>query len=252
MIYGDDNLAKGDTKGLVVKAVQASVADIEAAYEAAKSGQGYPELYSRIAPTGLFRAEELMPVVKPDGELAPADRSVKWDFADVGGLIGDAKFRTGLKIFLRSKKSELANVGKTLDAAYKREAFDKAIVGHMEGEEGVSLIWQVLQWTPNTGGGVGGHNQDDNALDYFNKAKAKPGGLASLMWPARANLIKNLVDGYTSGGDEDAIFELLTSCGSDADVRKVIEFVTWERLEDEVGGRFSKRYPKGDYGKKAA
>ena len=249
-VFGDDNLDKGDTKAVVVEAVRASVADIEAAYEAGRAAHSYDQLYARIAPRALFRAEELMPVVKPDAQLAPAARSIKWDYPDVAGLIADPKFREGLKIFLRSKKSELAGVGKTLDAAYKREAFDRAIVAHMEGEDGVKMIWEVLQWTPNTGGGIGGHNQDDNALAYFNKAKSTPGGLNSLMWSARANLIRNLVDGYTSGKEENAIFELLTT-SSDSDARLVIDVVTWARLEDEVGGRFSKRYPKAQYGKKA-
>ncbi|HET7506238.1 MAG TPA: hypothetical protein VFK02_34700, partial [Kofleriaceae bacterium] len=244
-------LAKGDTKDVVVRAVQASVGDVEAAYEAGKAGQDYDTLYAKIAPRGMFRSEEMMPIVKPDAELAAADRSVKWDYPDAGSLIADAKFRDGLKIFLAGKKAELASVGKTLDAAYKREAFEHAVVDHMQGEEGINMIWQILQWTPNTGGGIGGHNQDDNALAYFNKAKATGGGLASLMWSARANLIQNLVDGYTSGKEEDAIFELLTTCASDADVRKVINYVTWDRLEDEVGDRFSKRYPKAQYGKAA-
>jgi Domain of unknown function (DUF4157) len=251
-IYGDDHLDEGDTKDVVTRAVQASVADVEAAYEAGAAGQGYDALYAKIAPRGMFRAEEMVPVVKTDAQLGASDRSVKWEQPDVGGLIGDGKFREGLKIFLAAKKSELASVGKTLDADYKREAFQNAIVAKMEGENGINMIWEILQWTPNSGGGLGGHNQDDNALAYFEKAKAAPGGLASLMWSARANLIKNLVDGSTAGDEEDAIFELLTTCASDADVREVINYVTWERLEDEVGDRFSKRYPKAQYGKKAA
>jgi hypothetical protein len=251
-IFGDDNLGKGDTKDVVTRAVKASVADIEAAYEAGGAGQDYPALYAKIAPHGLFRAEEMMPVVKPDAAVAESARSVKWDFPDVASLIGNSKFREGLKIFLRSKKSELASVGKTLDAEYKRVAFQESIVNHMDGEEGVGMIWKILQWTPNTGGGIGGHNQDDNALAYFEKTKKTPGGLASLMWSARANLIRDLVDGPTFGDEEDAIFELLTSCTDDGDVRRVIDWISWSRLEDEVGDRFSKRYPKATYGKKAA
>jgi hypothetical protein len=251
-IYGDDNLGEGDTKNVVVRAVKASVADVEAAYEAGAAGAGYDALHAKIAPRNLFRAEEMMPVVKPDAQLAASDRSIKWDYPDVASLIADAKFREGLKIFLGSKKSELANVGKTLDAAYKREAFQNAIVAHMDGEDGVHMIWQVLQWTPNTGGGFAGHNQDDSALAYFATAKKAPGGLASLRWEARANLIKNLVDGYTASDEQDAIFEILASCTNDSDVHRVIDLLTWKRLSDKVGDRFSKRYPKAQYDKKAA
>jgi hypothetical protein len=67
------------------------------------------------------------------------------------------------------------------------------------------------------------------------------------MWSARANLIKNLVDGPTLGDEEDAIFDLLVTCSSDSDVRLVINFITWDRLEDEVGKRFRERYPKESY-----
>jgi hypothetical protein len=233
---------------VAVRAVQASAADIED-LRCGQHRTGYGDA-ARIARAAYF-AQRMMPVVKPDSELAEPDRSIKWNYPDVAGLIADPKFREGLKIFLKAKKSELASVGKGLDAQFKREAFDKAIVSHMEGEEGVNMIWAVLQWTPNTGGGILGHNQDDNALAYFQRAKRTAGGLKSMMWTARANLIQDLLNGYTSGDEQDAIFELLTTCPDDSDVHKVIDFDSWDRLEDKVGGRFSKRYPKAQYGKKA-
>jgi hypothetical protein len=247
-LFGDDHLQFGDTKDVVVKATKASIADITAAWDAGKNGQDVMALYKTIAPTGMFRSEQMMPVIKPDAELDAKDRSIKWDYPDVNGLMNDTKFKEGLKIFLKAKKDELANVGAGLDADYKREAFKNAIVANMEGDKGIQLIWSVLKWTPNTGGGVGGHNQDDNAMDYYAKAKKTKGGLASLKWEARADLIKDLVDGYTSGDEEAAILDLLVTCTNDSDVRNVIKKITWARLEDEVGKPFVAKYPKATYG----
>jgi hypothetical protein len=247
-IFGDGHLHQGDTKDVAVQAVQASVHDIETAYEVGKSGGDYNALYARIAQGGLFHAEELVPVVKPDAGLPASEQSVKWDHGSAFDLLSDPKFREGLKIFLAEKKSELAGVGETLDADYKREAFKKSIVDHMAGDEGITMIWRIIEWTPNTGGGVGGHNQDDNAYDYYKRAKATPGGLKSLLWSARANLIRDLVDGATDGDEENACFELLTS-GTDAEARQAIQTVDWDRLEDEIGSRFSTRYPKAEFGK---
>lgn len=247
-IFGDGKLHQGDTKDVAMTAVRASVADIEAAHEVGAAGGDYSALYARIAADGMFRAEKMIPVATPDAALPEAERSVKWDHASAFELLGDPKFREGLKIFLAEKKSELAKVGETLDEEYKREAFRNAILAHMGGDEGIQMIWEVINWTPNTGGGVGGHDQDDNAMDYFAQAQKTSGGLASLTWTQRANLIRDLVDGATMGDEETAIFELL-SAGSDSDAHQVIDWVGWDTLEDEVGDRFSKRYPRSSYHK---
>ena len=247
-LYGDGHLHEGDTKDMAMQAVRAGVSDVERYYAARRSGLSVHDAVAPLLHDGLFSAERLIPVVKPDAELPQQDQSVNWNFPDVGGLFSDRKFREGLKIFLSSKKSELAKVGASLDADYKKEAFQRAVIDKMTGESGIKLVWKVLQWTPNTGGGVGGHNQDDNALAYYNKAKSTPGGLASLFWSARANLIKDLVDGATWGDEEDACYKLMTTA-SDADAQKVIDFVGWDRLEDELGSRFRNCYPRDQYKK---
>ncbi len=249
IIFGDAHLHEGDTKDVAMKAVQASVVDVETAFTTGKANADFLSLVLKLVPRGMFRAEEMIPVPAPDSALAEPARAIKWDYATEFELLSDGKFREGLKIFLAAKKSELAGVGNGLEDEYQRDAFTNAIVNHMAGEEGINMIWSILQWTPNTGGGVGGHNQDDNALDYYNQAKRTKGGLASLMWSARANLIRSLIDGPTLGDEEDAILDLLVTCPSDSDVRSVIKYITWDRLEDEIGERFKKRYPKANYTK---
>jgi len=247
MIFGDSNLHKGDTKDVAVKAVEASVIDVETAYQAGMVKADLIRVAEKMAPRGLFRAEEMIPVATPDSALPEPARAIKWDYPTAFELLSDGKFREGLKIFMAAKKSELAGVGNGLKEQFQRDAFKAAIVDHMAGDEGITMIWRILEWTPNTGGGAGGHNQDDNALDYYNQAKRTGGGLASLMWSARANLIKNLVHGITGGDEENAILDLLLTCPSDSDVRLVINSVSWDRLKDEVGKRFEERFPKAKY-----
>jgi hypothetical protein len=108
----------------------------------------------------------------------------------------------------------------------------------------VEVIRSVINWTPNTGGGVFGHNQDDNALDYYEEAK-KANALDTLTTAQKVAIINNLCDGVTTGDEETAIYELVNA--NPADVKQVIQAVGWEKLEDEVGGRFSKKYPQAEY-----
>lgn len=106
------------------------------------------------------------------------------------------------------------------------------------------MVRRVLHWTPDTGGGLFGHNQDDNALDYYRQARGAD-AVGTLTVEQRAKLVRDLLDGYTAGDEEDAVFDLITA--NFAHSRAVIAQVGWARLEDELGGRFSRRFPEGDY-----
>jgi hypothetical protein len=64
----------------------------------------------------------------------------------------------------------------------------------------------------------------------------------------RRKIIVNLFNGITTGGDENRCMELLNTA-SDKDARVVIRKIGWGRMEDELGGKFSKKYPKATYGK---
>jgi hypothetical protein len=100
----------------------------------------------------------------------------------------------------------------------------------------------VIEWVPDTGGGAGGHNQDDNALDFIEKAAATVGGLESLVVEQRVKLIRFLFDGPTFGDEEDAAFKVLTA--NPSQTQQVIDRVGWDELEDELGDRFSDAYPQ--------
>jgi Domain of unknown function (DUF4157) len=247
-LFGDGHLGQGDTLPLATQAVQTSIGDIRTAWDMGKANNTEQDLTTRLVSGGRFAAERFVPQALANDSVSQEDQSVKWDFNTAFELLSDSKFQQGLFIFLHEKKNELGSIGEGLSAEYKRVAFRETITNHLEGMEGVNLINQVINWTPNTGGGVFGHNQDDNAIDYFEEAKKTSGGLASLTPVQRINLIRPILDGYTSGSDEDKVLEILTSCPSDAEVRNVITSVGWGELEDELGDKFSNRYPRATYG----
>jgi hypothetical protein len=74
------------------------------------------------------------------------------------------------------------------------------------------------------------------------------GAMKSLTKEQRRKIITNLFNGYTDGGDEARCMDVLNSA-PDADARYVIRKIGWGRCEDELGGTFSKKYPKAQYGK---
>jgi hypothetical protein len=77
-------------------------------------------------------------------------------------------------------------------------------------------------------------------------ARSAAGALPTLTVDARTRrLIRGLLDGYTSGGEEDAVFLVLTTRGDGAS--SVIAAVGRDRLEDEIGDRFTRRFPAAGY-----
>lgn len=88
------------------------------------------------------------------------------------------------------------------------------------------------------------HNQDDNALDYYKQAGGAD-AVGTLTVEQRVKLVRDLLDGYIAGEEEDAVFDLITA--DSAHSRAVIAQVGWARPEDELGGRFWRRFPEGDY-----
>jgi hypothetical protein len=76
-------------------------------------------------------------------------------------------------------------------------------------------------------------------------ARSAAGALPTLTVDARTRLIRALLDGYTSGEEEDAVFLLLTTSGDGAS--SVIAAVGRDRLEDEIGDRFTRRFPAASY-----
>lgn len=97
--------AAGTTMALAVKAVQASVADVEKAYQLGKGGADLDSVVARLTKDGkgLFAAERLVPEPVPDAELTKADKALHWSFDTVEELFEDPRMRRAITIFANRK-----------------------------------------------------------------------------------------------------------------------------------------------------
>jgi hypothetical protein len=228
---------------VMMDAVKASKDDIEKAWNAGKTSTtkvALVELLNTLtAGDGRFPAERLLP--KPNLTNQP-----KWKFPDWESLLNDAQFREGFKITIKDKASDFKKFIATEKDAKKRSAIQNKIVTPLDADP-FQVVKDVINWVPNTGGGWFGQNQDDNSEDYYEVAKKK-GTLKSLTKEQRRKLIENLFGGKTWGDDEARCMELLNTA-PDKDARYVIRSIGWGEMEDELGGKFSKKYPKAQYGK---
>ena len=248
MLFGDDRLGQGDEERLAVAAVRASVAEVERAWDLGRAGIGEDDLAAAIKGPGpiaddLFAAERLMPVAKSNDEMTldpNATPAIEWDYGEYTELLADFQFREALKIFCANKAGKLDVV--VADESDDVKASVKKIGDRMRSDAAPDLVREVVEWVPDTGGGWGGHNQDDNALDYVERAAAVSGGLQSLAVPQRVKLIKFLFDGKTWGDEEDAAFAVWTANPAHIiEVRNAIDGSGHE-IEDELG---SDRYREG-------
>lgn len=254
-LYGDGNLQKGDTKAAAVAAVEAGVADIERAYSEAKAGKEPISIIVKLMGSGLFAPEKLVPIVKPNADLDKSQRSIAWEFDDATALLRNSRFQDALKLFVDEKKKELAAVGDSLDAEYKREAFKNGVLAKLE-KEPIQTILNVVHWTPDLGSGYFG-DADAKARDYVDAAEKKKvskdsTAMESLSYTQRHNLMVDLLDGPTVGDDEDTIMKLLKTADK-ATAKKLIKKFGWERLYDEIddgpGESFKEAFPESEYSK---
>jgi len=246
-LYGDSHLGQGAEETFATDAVRLSAQDVAMAWECGKKHENPLSLLNVLLQDGLFAAEQLLPNPKADSDLPPSEQRIKWDYDTVESLLADPHFAEALRIFARDKASEFAAAAKEFNDEDKEKAFMETIVNPLKADP-VEMIRQVINWTPDTGGGIFGHNQDDNALEYYQKAKAE-GALETLTRAQKKALIENLLDGATVGDEEDAIMDLLKA--NEADARAIISEIGWERLEDEIddwlGSDFADRFPRSEY-----
>jgi len=242
-LFGDGHLGQGDEKDRAMMAVNAGMQDIIKAWEAGKKQTDVLALSSQLISGGVFLPESLIPSVTPDSQVDAKDQRVKWDYGDVFALLGDAKFQDALTIFAKDKAAEFEGVAKDLGDKDQEKAFMSEVVTPLRNNP-LSVIRGVINWVPDTGGGIGGHNQDDNALEYLAIVK-KNNALSTLTIEQKVKIIRFVFDGYTSGDDEDRLMEMINAKPSD--VPELVRQLGWDNMEDELGSAFSKKYPKSQF-----
>lgn len=241
-----DKPGTDDQEQVIMDAVRLGKEDIVKALDAGKNGKSGAALVNLLdsltAGDGRFPAERLLP--KPDFSNAP-----QWNFPDWETLLKDGQFQEGFKIFIAEKNGELKKAAKELKDPTKRTAFENSIIKRLDSEP-IKVVTEIINWVPDTGGGVGGHNQDDNSEDYVKLAQ-RSGAMATLTKEQRRKLIQNLFNGKTFAEDETMVLDLLDAA-DDKDVRYVIRTIGWDNfnseLEDDRGEKFRKKYPKAQYG----
>ena len=248
-LMGDGHAGQADEKFLAIRAVGMSVKDVEQAYALGQSGAANAD--SLLGSDGLFAAERVIPTADPDPTANAANPGTNWRTATPRDLLADGYFQRALFAFCQEKIEEVQDIADDMGGA-KKKALEKAIIARMKTVAGcIDLVWAILNWTPNTGGGAFGQNTDDNARTYYDEAAKTPYGVSSLTVTARINLIRPMLSGVWVTDDEERRIWWLLSTASEPDARFIIGAVGWGRLDKELEGErrrdFRARYPKAQY-----
>lgn len=240
VLFGDGKAGTGDEKKLAIKAVEVSVRDIDRAYVNGIVGIGNSEKLL-LNNNGLYPAEEMIPQAKT------TNKRIRWKYSTPFQLLSNKYFKKALRVFAKEKVAEIRSVSKDFSGKQKK-ALEKGVVKPLL-KSPPNVVWWVINWTAQTGGGIGGHDTDDNAMDYYHAAHRTKGGLRSLTWRQRVRLIRDLdaPRGITFDDEEKAIWHILITA-SPAAARKVIQVVGWNKIASALEGaedrKFRAKFPK--------
>jgi hypothetical protein len=238
-LYGDAQIIQGGTeaskgkrtKDLTIAAVKAGIADVRAAFAGGQKKKTLGNVLTELMPGGLFRPEQMVPQVLPESQQD--NKALKWDFPTVVDLLKDVRMQEAIRIVANGKAEILAEIGDGLDAKFKRDGFRQGVINPLKADP-LSFIRKIIDYAPNTGGGVGGHNTDDNANDYLGKAREKKEGLPSLSLAAKQKLVESLLDGAVVGQDEVDILAVLGA--NPAHAPQLIAGQGWLRMWRAIDG----------------
>ena len=149
-----------------------------------------------------------------------AGQRPNWKQNSVKELLAVATMNEAIAIFAANKAQTLEDaltfedqtfLGATVvSAGLHSKGFRERITSPLKSKP-ISLLTMIINYTPNTGGGVGGHDTDDNALEYSRKAKAE-GALGALTQTQRLRLIRDMIAGVCGDEEEQAIVDMLAAC----------------------------------------
>ena len=244
-LYGDSNLDKqpetgaNETRFYATLAVQASYDELHQAHALGKKGNSMTDILS-LKQDGLYIAETLIP--KPTGKVFNEDgnetTAIKWKYDSSDELLADEKFGDAIQLFASEKASEFTSIiGELeLEGSMKilkplvEDSFSKRVINPLQNAP-VQTIKNVINWTPDTGGGIFGHDEDDKAMDYAAKAEEE-GTLDKLTLQQKATLIKNIIEGFFSvvhRDEEETVVKLFQATDSSdrAKLYQLVEGHSW-------------------------
>ncbi|MCG8420469.1 MAG: DUF4157 domain-containing protein [Proteobacteria bacterium] len=216
-----------NTEQKAVAAVRLSMGEVDKAYELGKSHT--PDVVvALLLADGQYEAEKIWPRAKPESDQ-PAGRP-RWKQPDVASLVADATMKEAIGIFAAEKAQSLEGAlgfedieqfgMVVVSASLQAQGFRQRITGPLRANP-VEFLTRVIDYTPNTGGGVAGHDTDDNAREYIAMAREQ-GAMSTLTRKQRYQLIRDLVPGVCGNDDERAIIRVLESA-SPADMTTVVK-----------------------------
>ncbi|GAB4565643.1 MAG: hypothetical protein Tsb0020_16660 [Haliangiales bacterium] len=200
-----------NTENLAIAAVRISADEVERAYQLGAS-QTPDQVVAALRGDGDYAAEVMWPEALPDHQQ-PAPRP-PWQQPDVASLIADPTMRQALELFAGEKADSLEDAltfedAGVVSAQVQADGFRARVTGPLRSDS-TAMLQRIIDYTPNTGGGVFGRKSDDNALAYVSMARAE-GAMATLTAPQRIQLIRDMVAGVCGDDEERAIIELLTT-----------------------------------------
>jgi Domain of unknown function (DUF4157)/Bacterial protein of unknown function (DUF922) len=215
------------TENAAINAVRLSIQEIHKAYELGATTSP-ASVMTVLGVDGSYTAEKILPKAKPDTEQA--NERTKWQQPDANSLLTDTTMKDAIAIFARGKAQSLEEaitfedvkkLGMTLvSAGLQSKGFQERVTGPLKSNP-IELLTRIINYTPNTGGGVGGHDTDDNALEYFQMVN-KEGALGTLTQVQRVKLIRDLIGGICGDDEEQAINKILEHC-SVSDMTNIVK-----------------------------
>jgi len=225
-LKGDGHLDEGDQYEAATKACAVGILDVETAYAMGQSEKSVTEIYESLTGPqgGLFAVETMLPQVLPDAQQGDEQHQLPTHATSIEALLRDPQFREGLATLFREKASMIEGSLQGFDAP-KRAAVNTRIIRRMRGgpEAAAALLRDIVDWVPDTGGGLFGHEVESNALAYIANARRIAGGMQSLTYTQREKLIGMLKGHGVAGSPSSRAIDELLSTAPVADREKLIE-----------------------------
>jgi len=247
IIYGDGNLGRGDTKQLAVGAVRRGAGEVTHAHRLGREGNAPKDaVRSLLGEDGLFSPERMVP--RASSEQGVVQQKTQWKFKTVDDLLADPQIVAALRIFATEQVGEIRGAAKKFPKD-KADAIEMGFVAPLLADP-AAMVHRIVNWTPSITDSVGGVTTDDHANDYTKSAKKTPGGLRSLTYEQRENLVAHLLQGNTIGDDENAIIDILRSAPN-RDAHRLVTHFGWKNLHDKIddgpGNAFDDEFPESMY-----
>ncbi|MDY6900293.1 MAG: DUF4157 domain-containing protein [Cyanobacteriota bacterium] len=247
-LLGDDQvldskdrlLAAGiDTMTKVKAGVKASLKDIEIAYAKGKAGEADTDkvIASLKLQDGLFRAEQLWPQALPDNDSDQTNKTLNWQVPKVEDLFKNSRMKKALAHFSHEKAETLASEV-SFKEKYQEQAFKEGVLDKLTAapSQVTTTFLEIINYTPGKAaalGGIGNHDTDDNAVDYYDEVIKKK-GLKGLTFQQKEKLIRDILKGATIGKEDLMIVNLLDARSEDAP--KLIKKIGWHWLWQDLNG----------------